>query len=394
MHKDFHLYATYMASIEAGYSKDDAAKIACAAQMVDEFGKNLINENITVTPMISEVVKSIFSDKKEKEIADIWVPFHFIPQNKPDYIEGSTFKKYQCGYGENVIKTIIDKMQEPLYNASLEQIGIVMHVLADSFAHKEFCGVPCKDYDKISEVKCYMLAIPVGLENSEYVPNYLPHQAYFGHGCVGHLPDLSWVQYEYYWKSGKIGVRNNPEIFAEAYKTMAKELSRFRGNALDKENRNRIYNNICGYLKEKSFEKQKDSYNALMKGRAINSANQLFNEEISAVNSDLKNKISAVHEKLKKKQFTYEQVVQNESGNYEIQEITDTAFNLYMQKPVTVGVFDEDSDNLFEKKCTDAELLKNTYAEYRKNIQDENSDLYRNFKKAAIKHKVLYETVI
>lgn len=391
MHKDFHLYGTYMAAKNAGYDCNDAALIACAAQMVDEFGKGLIDENITVTPMISEVIKSVFSSKIEDEIADIWVPFHFIPKNKPNSIRESEFKKYQCGYGENVIKKIIETMQQN-QDTSLEQIGVLMHVLADSFAHKEFCGKPCKDYNTITKVNCYMLSKAIGLENAEYVPAHLPYQAYFGHGCVGHLPDLSWVQYEYTWASGEIGVRNNPEIFAEAYKTMVNELRRFNSNGSN-EQYNNLYDHISTDLQEKAFEKQKDSYNVLMKNRAINSANQLFMQEVSS-SSDLKGKVQAINDKLKNIRYDYEQVEQDDKGNYIIKRVEDTAFNLYTQKPVTVGAFNEESDNLFELICDNSEELKSAYENYRKNIQDKNSDQYKNFKNAATQYKNLYNIEI
>lgn len=392
MHKDFHLYGTYMAAREAGYNDNDATKIACAAQMVDEFGKDLIKENITVTPMIREVIEAIFSNRKEKEIADVWVPFHFIPKDIPNSVKGSTFEKYRCGYGENVIKKIINNIKNN--GASLEQIGILMHVLADSFAHQEFCGYPCKDYKTITNVNCYMLSYSLDLENAEHVPSHLPYQAYFGHGCVGHLPDLSWVQYEYTWKSGENGGRNNPEIFAEAYEKMVKNLYRFNGNEIAKNKKETIKVDIQNYINEKSFEIQKNCYNALMKNRVINAANELYYQEFSSIGSDLKGKDALINEKLKKSKFKYEQIVQDDKGNYKLEAVEDTAFNLYKQKPVAVGIFDEASDNLFEQRCDNPEQLKNAYEEYRKRIQNKESDEYKNFKSATEKYLDTYKAII
>lgn len=392
MHKDFHLYGTYMAAKDAGYEESDAKKIAFAAQMVDEFGKELIKENVTVTPMIKEVIKSLFSDNKIKEIADIWVPFHFIPKNT-HRSEKSIFEKYQCGYDENcVIKDVINKMYGT--NASLEQVGIAMHVLADSFAHQEFCGVPCRDYKKIKEVKCQLLSGFIGLENAEYVPNFLPYQAYFGHGCIGHLPDLSWVNYEYKWTSGESEIRNNPEIFADAYEKMFKELARFKNCNTSKDDKTNKKWEIKSYLINKSFEMQKDCYNAIMKNRAIIAAKEFYNQEISASGSDLKGKNLVIQNKLKEKSYAYEQIVLDTNNKYQIKEISKSGFNLYNLKPEKVGTFDEESDTSFREKCDGSDTLSTEYEEYKKKIQNENSEEYKKFKDAAKKHIDLVKSII
>lgn len=400
MHKDFHLYGTYMAAEKAGYNSVEAKKIACAAQMVDEFGKDLIKENITVTPMIREVIEAILLNSKEQEIINIWIPFHFIPKNIPSSIQGSTFKKYRCGYGQNVIKTIINKIIQGVIDDDrqnvlpLETIGILMHVLADSFAHQEFSAYPCKNYDSVYNVKCFILSEILELDNIEHVPSHLPYQAYFGHGCVGHLPDLSWVQYEYTWASGETQSRNNPEIFADAYTKMVKNLYRFKGTKIAKNERETIKTDIQDYINQQSFEIQKDNYNALMKKKVIDAANELFNKEYSSISPDLKGKYALIKEKLKGIKYKYEQIVKDDKDNYQIKDFEKTAFDLLDEKPVLAGKFDEESDNLFEQKCDKSAELKNAYEEYKKQIQNEYSEEYQNFNKSVKKYLDVYKAVI
>lgn len=94
MNLDFHYYGTYVAARLAGYDLDSAQTIAHAAQYVDDSNKSMLSDSLghpyisdfspipTGQSMWDMVDKDIFwSEEALNEIADIWVPFHFLPGN-------------------------------------------------------------------------------------------------------------------------------------------------------------------------------------------------------------------------------------------------------------------------------------------------------------------------
>lgn len=276
MNKDFHYYGTYHAARIAGYNQKEAGKIAFFAQFVDECTKTKITtlmkeagykteDNapiITVQStdgMIKKYEKSALAFKEEelKEILEVWCPFHFLPGGeKPltfetrenDNEKKADAAKLICCPNSNLVIRMINKlMEESSKLTPYAYIGMVMHVLADTWAHQRFAGVPAsylndaespvynKDNKKISfqylgiDNKYTHSCTPVGpRENS---------LSYLGHGRMGHLPDLGYMVYTYkpVWSSQSITV-NNTENFTHALAQMVYVMSCIKGNkAFDKD---------------------------------------------------------------------------------------------------------------------------------------------------------------
>ena len=59
MNMDFHYYATYLAARVAGYEKEEAKTIACAAQYVDESDAGMIDKKLL--PGMAETTPTIES---------------------------------------------------------------------------------------------------------------------------------------------------------------------------------------------------------------------------------------------------------------------------------------------------------------------------------------------
>jgi len=300
MRIDFHYYATYVAARLAGYELDEAQSIAHAAQYVDESSwkmlrkgnKNYIKD-FTPTPTVHEMLSEItefnsskWSDANLLETYRVWMAFHFLPGNygRPDTVSYSgptSAKSHTIGWGVNQTvwlynqeakhyfkllcldnSLLVDEMINDLvinHANNLHMIGLRMHVLADTWAHKHFAGMPAwymndvysvKDanyLDKsiirsmpvISEIDLAGRTIPYVwlpdpvpyLKNfhntGEFSPDAPSYNSYLyhGHGRSGHLPDYAYLKYTYRprWSNKPI-VRDNRDGFLKAFKQLLKAM--------------------------------------------------------------------------------------------------------------------------------------------------------------------------
>lgn len=285
MRIDFHYYATYVAARLAGYELDEAQTIAHAAQYVDDSNKEmLINEEGSdidnFTPTVHEISEILafdttsWSDANLLETYKVWMAFHFLPGNygRTDTIkysgpvsglspaiiwrynqEADYCFKLLCLPDSLLVKEMINDL---VFNHSdnLHFIGLRMHVLADTWAHRYFAGMPAwymNDIHSIKDINALDVlnrSIPVVTEISkdgertpyiwvpepspmlkdwhntgEYIvdaPNYNSY-VYHGHGRSGHLPDYAYLKYEYKprWSNKPI-VRDNRSGFLKAFKQL------------------------------------------------------------------------------------------------------------------------------------------------------------------------------
>lgn len=256
MNKDFHYYGTYYAARIAGYEHDDAAQIALFAQCVDECTKTKVTGQMpsgnigegSVTPVYT--VQSTgglqnkygmdfakFTKEDLELIAGVWCPFHFLPGGVvPERFDRLADKREIAKLICRPNSSLVEKMVRNLL-ASEEpdcgHIGLVMHVLADTWAHRNFAGIPAwylndaertvtgGDGKKISfnwlledniEAGRFRCTPPSPRDNSV---------VYLGHVRMGHVPDLGYMVYTYQpvWSSQKITV-NKKDDFARAFAQM------------------------------------------------------------------------------------------------------------------------------------------------------------------------------
>lgn len=292
MNLDFHYYGTYCAALEAGYAKEEAKKIAYYAQFVDECTTSLLKangineENALFVPtvqstkeMVAMMLKPVAFGKEEiSKISKIWAPFHFLPGNtngETAVYEGPTSdtasfvswkydeserKKFQllCLPNSDLLVNMIDGIIEDVkamgLSNKLEHIGMAMHVLADTWAHYWFAGIPAwfinevpgtvneilEDGSKRALVYTYDLLddnIPKGHYSCVPIGAGYNAMVYLGHGRIGHLPDYSFMVYDYspMWKAGDdpskiqgVVTRSNPNVFMSAYTQMVYALKCIR----------------------------------------------------------------------------------------------------------------------------------------------------------------------
>jgi len=296
MRIDFHYYATYVAARLAGYELDDAQSIAHAAQYVDESswkmlrkGKENYIKAFTPTPTVHEMMGEVagfnsiqWSDENLLETYRVWMAFHFLPGNygRDDtitYTGPTSAKSHTIGWGINqtvwlynqeakqhfkllclnnslLVKEMINDLVIN-HADNLHFIGLRMHVLADTWAHMHFAGMPAWYMNDVYSVKdanymdkSIIRSMPIMSEidivgratpyiwapdpvpflknwhnTGEFSPDAPSYNSYLyhGHGRSGHLPDYAYLKYSYEprWSNKPI-IRDNRVGFLKAFKQL------------------------------------------------------------------------------------------------------------------------------------------------------------------------------
>lgn len=251
MKMDMHYYGTYWAARMAGFSHEEAEKIAWAAQSVDELNfavadKHHLDEETdflitteTTSENLDDQIWSVnFANAKDEYLQmlqGIWMPFHFLPGNfkgalKDEEIYDINDKVCRklrdvhdfwlmCRTNSGTVYRMIEHTAK-MYrknkgqDVGLYAIGVAMHVLADTWSHQNFTGGPasklnCVRYAHISEKdqKIYKAegceeledeieaTAPIMLNGIAKTTDY--HVAGLGHGPAGYKPDIAWLRYVY-----------------------------------------------------------------------------------------------------------------------------------------------------------------------------------------------------
>lgn len=259
MNSDFHYYATYCASILAGYAHEEAMDIAYSAQLVDFCTRTLLIKlkapgSAATTQLQLELMDARSDRIALQDITRIWSSFHFLPYDLQAEPAKRCSKQYKDKYrlickpnGELLAPTV-----ELAKGKSLQAVGIAMHVLADTWAHQNFAGTPSlvinntnryffelfEDGDGYTEKKItfrHSVSAPDDLENSIYTSSLYSNSENsimnLGHGRAGHLPDYSFIRYKYLpaWGEYEEIIKDNPADYFSAFTQMIRAMKYLRG---------------------------------------------------------------------------------------------------------------------------------------------------------------------
>jgi hypothetical protein len=259
MNIDFHYYATYLAAIIAGYSHEESSEIAYSAQFVDCCTRTFLTSikaplSAATTQSQVELINARADLLGLQDITRIWSSFHFLPQDlyaEKKWCTRGYRNKYRliCGpNGDLLVETV--KLAK---GKSLESVGLAMHVLADTWAHRNFAGTPSL---VINNTNYYFYEIFSGdagefekkitFRHSTSTPDDLNRSIYtnslfqtsensimnLGHGRAGHLPDYSFIKYKYLpaWGDFTEIVKDNPSDYYHAFCQMVYAMRYLRGN--------------------------------------------------------------------------------------------------------------------------------------------------------------------
>lgn len=245
MERNFHYHVTYTAAVLAGFSTDDSLVIARAAQYVDDCDGETVQGNGTI--FLSNILDVLPGrDQEILAILNIWPVFHFLPGNftaisadvNPQLLASpkphlNLAPPLICGTESNLTEAIVEgarqsyQIQQEDYTKRLQRIGIVMHVLADTFAHQGFAGIPLSLVNEVTHVRQAAFDSDLHIKPYIYSPAGFTRSSfgYLGHGRIGHLPDQPGrtFVYEAAWQNpagDRFISRYNPLEFYCAYRQM------------------------------------------------------------------------------------------------------------------------------------------------------------------------------
>lgn len=290
MNLDNHYYGTYYISRFAGFTHEEALKIAWAAQTVDEckignikpFKDEIPKDKfiLTVTDPLEDkrdffyvsnsLEEDIYSeDDRITAIRAIWMPFHFLPGNFVGAVSIGGIKHFHglkitrtpyggdwssqddhdmammCRTSTETCNRIIrnaknqyDSRKDTNPDAALFAVGISMHVLADTWSHQYFVGSSNYYVNNIVQTNVPPTEAKIRILNAAASASLSIHTVdCLGHGMAGYEPDYAYLENYWtipYWntkvrEADKKITRNNLQGFSDGFSQMLCALRYIRG---------------------------------------------------------------------------------------------------------------------------------------------------------------------
>ena len=260
MERSFHYYGTYCAALLAGYSIEESQELCYSAFLVDKCSKTFLTRiggpsAAATTQLPVEMASSGVDPISLADITRIWSSFHFLPFDLHAKVNrgGRRYRdKYRliCGPNGDLVADTVNLAQ----GKSLQAVGLAMHVLADTWAHRYFAGTPSLVINNTNRFFVELLpsedgtyierpvkfrhnpAVADDLENGLYTNTiYQPSEntvMNLGHGRCGHLPDYSFIRYRYVpaWNNYEAVVKDNPAEYYLAFFQMVYAMKCLRGD--------------------------------------------------------------------------------------------------------------------------------------------------------------------
>ena len=256
MNSDFHYYATYCAAIIAGYTHDESLDIAYSDCFVDMCTRTLLSKiegpfSSATTQLNLELMDTPTDVVGLQDITRIWASFHFLPKDLYAEPKQRCSKRYKnkyrliCGTNGALLADTVNLAKDK----SLQAVGLAMHVLCDTWAHKTFAGTPSQvingPYNVFYEIMPDGSEKEITFRHTASMPDDLDQCIYtcslaagsensimnLGHGRAGHLPDYSFIKYKYLpaWGNYEEIVKDNPSDYRHAFCQMIYALKFLRG---------------------------------------------------------------------------------------------------------------------------------------------------------------------
>lgn len=256
MQLDFHYYATYCAAYLAGYSHEESLKVCYSAQFPDNCTRTFLAGvrapiSAATTQTAVEMADVNTDPVGLQDITRIWASFHFLPYDLYAHV-GKGGKRYQnkyrliCNPNGELLKETVNLVR----GKSLEAVGMAMHILADTWAHRYFAGTPSvvinntnSFFYEVLEENGDWTERPVNfkhtpgesIEKCSYINSLGADSESFimnlGHGRAGHLPDYSFIRYKFMpaWNDNHFIYKDNPDDYYHAFCQMIYAMKNLRG---------------------------------------------------------------------------------------------------------------------------------------------------------------------
>lgn len=258
---NFHYYAVKALAIRAGFPEGDAQTIASYSQFVDDFddtGSIMLQDvpawaqHLTVPASDGYwfiIVTTGFNNwfamaSLLLELNQKWIvmPFHFMPSaalnTLPDRINWRVIPARMDT--DSLIRTMLVEARTALLGnldgnrqTSLMRIGMLLHIFADTYAHRHFSGF--QGWENHS----YLTNVTDNINGENVTSSYWPYTYYrlpsIGHTNVGHAPDDSNVRFTMKQRLNEsdnysaLLTRSNTESFCDAAKEILNYLRSCQG---------------------------------------------------------------------------------------------------------------------------------------------------------------------
>ncbi len=258
MQLDFHYYATYCAAYLAGFRHEECLEICYSAQFPDNCTRTFLAgvkapASAATTQTNMELADVDPTPVGLQDITRIWASFHFLPFDLYADVKkgGKRYKnKYRmiCKPNGELVKDTVNLA----VGKSLQAVGLSMHVLADTWAHRYFAGTPSVVINSTNH--CFYEVLekdgewtqrPIefkhtpgeDIENAKYINTVDSNDENsimnLGHGRAGHLPDYSFMRYKYLpaWNDYQYIYKDNPEDYYHAFCQMIYAMKYLRGES-------------------------------------------------------------------------------------------------------------------------------------------------------------------
>ncbi|MFH1740195.1 MAG: DUF6765 family protein [bacterium] len=211
MQRDFHFYCIAVLARSAGYNKKDAFTIAYASQYVDDSTES---EPIKVDGIMFDPVRTAHKGLIGYITAVGWsaqkrvhIPFHFIPPKPIQSPEDTFVTQPAADFALDILR---EAAKEPDPGRRLCRIGVALHTLADTWAHREFSGRNNEEND----VESIHVKKNGRFKNLLLKNVYLDALPEIGHAEAEHYPDYPNIEWKYTQKkTAKTIHRNNTKEF-------------------------------------------------------------------------------------------------------------------------------------------------------------------------------------
>lgn len=248
MQKDFHFATTFVLARLAGFNKEEALTIGSSSQYIDDAthaGKLLFNNHAGYEFFASAHKMLDYRNFKELQNHYSWIPFHFLPGNKVDdplFSGVDPFvQKLVCQPNSEVAQLMLKRtIQKKMKPYALYQLGIAMHVYADTWAHQKFCGIshPINKVGDILDFADNLLAQHHNRVKDYFEKNWweklvswlLTEYSPLGHGPALSLPDKPFLRWQYINFKGDKVQRDNTLIYLEACDHLYSALVHYKNN--------------------------------------------------------------------------------------------------------------------------------------------------------------------
>lgn len=202
-----HFYATYALARAAGITPDTALIVAHAAQFVDDAIEGdpvMLDQGAFYVPIPSCHPLESSQNLNPTDQWHVWLPYHFLPGN----IGRTPHERLVCRRGANdnmAANGIIElAMKHAKSRFGPHLLGIVTHVLQDTYSHAGFIGIS-SDYNDVSvpSIDIGSITDPELLDEKTSILNDLVQLVNApGHAAVNRFPDYPYLRWSFEYEFG------------------------------------------------------------------------------------------------------------------------------------------------------------------------------------------------